>query len=491
MKLDHLGARCFLCGEEHSVFDTASRICDCVHPRGFPVDELCCYVTLLPEPKSYSVQGLPGLWAAEPQDVFAVATESLPAGPGPAPRRKDPGEGERTALPYPADHLNAKYHLRCGNSVLHGSSSLADATGFEQVLVLDMGAYHWSGTLKDPRSWAILNTALSCGIKSISVWTAGNAGLSLARMAYALNRRLPMESRLQIYAIVDNDVAPEIRTQLRLWQCEVLDVFRQDKPVLNPREIQGLVAARLRRARRHLDEESYWHVTDGWDGVGLLMYRYIAAQVLSEVMASTGPGEPDPQPLNIVLPVGTGDLLLGFYQGLKDCEAAGVIPPKRCRIIGAVPAGNNILGNIRQRSIPGGIPAGIPVGGNGQDRAGPFTPPVMPKLTGIYTPLAPCLARIEKEGAVDFVAVTEADQLRAGRQILSGGIDDGIPCEPSALAAFAALPHVNGRTNGGGSGGSGDKPWAYQSTQRVLVVSSGLGVLDRRESDLLDRALGL
>jgi hypothetical protein len=112
----------------------------------------------------------------------------------------------------------------------------------------------------------------------------------------------------------------------------------------------------------------------------------------------------------------------------------------------------------------------------------------MPKLTGIYTPLAPCLARIEKEGTVDFIAVTEADQLRAGRQILSGGIDDGIPCEPSALAAFAALPHINGRANGGEAG---DKPWAYQSAQRVLIVSSGLGVLDRRESDLLDRALGL
>jgi hypothetical protein len=481
MKLDHLGAKCFLCGEQHPVFDTAARICDCVRPRGFPMDELCCYVTILPEPKSYSVQDLPGLWDTEAQDVFALATESLPAAWGSAAGRKDPaGAGGRTALPYPADHLNARYHLRCGNSILHGSPSLADATGFEQVLVLDMGAYHWSGTLKDPRSWAILNTALSCGIQSISVWTAGNAGLSLARMAYALNRRLPMESRLQIYAIVDNDVSPEIRTQLRLWQCEVLDVFRQDKPVLNPQEIKGLVAARLRRVRRHLDEESYWHVTDGWDGVGLLMYRYIAAQVLSEVMASAGTGERDQQPLNIVLPVGTGDLLLGFYQGLKDCEAAGVIPPKQCRILAAVPAGNNILRNIRQRSIP--------ADGNGQDRTAAFTPPVMPKLTGIYTPLAPCLARIEKEGAVDFVAVTEADQLRAGRQILSGGIDDGIPCEPSALAAFAALPHVNGRANGADAG---DKPWAYQSTQRVLVVSSGLGVLDRRESDLLDRALGL
>lgn len=468
MRLEHLGARCFLCGEERPAFDTVSRLCDCLRPRGFSVGEHSCYVTILPEPKSYSVHDLPGLWSAEPHDVFALGIDSLASGPV-----RPEGGRAPTALPYPADHLKARYHLSCGNSVLHESPNLSDATGFERVLVLDMGAYHWSGTLKDPRSWAILNTALSCGIKSISVWTAGNAGLSLARMAYSLNRRLPMESRIQIYAIVDNDVAPEIRTQLRLWQCEVLDVFRQDKPVLNPEEIKGLVAARLRRVRRHLDESSYWHVTDGWDGVGLLMYRYIAAQVLRDVTALADGS----RPLHVVLPVGTGDLLLGFYLGLKDCEAAGLIPPKRCRLLGAVPAGHNILGNVRQHRLPMN---GNGHGGNGHERASPAAP-VMPKLTGIYTPLAPCLARIEQEGTVDFIPVSEADQLRAGRQILSGGIDDGIPCEPSALAAFAAVPHLNG----------GTEPGPYQSNQQVLIVSSGLGVLDRRESDLLDRALGL
>ena len=467
--------RCFLCGEARPVFDTSVRICDCARPHGFPVDELCCYVTVLPEPREYEVARLPSLWSVPPSDVFALAADSLEEPAGADRLRSLPGG----VLPYPTDLLNSRYHLRCGNSVLRRSSSLADATGFEQVLVLDMGAYHWSGTLKDPRSWAILNTALTCGVTSISVWTAGNAGLSLARMAYALNRRLPAESRIQIYAIVDNDVAPEVRMQLRLWQCEVLDVFRQDKPVLNPEEIKGLVASRLKRVRRHLDEPTYWHVTDGWDGVGLLMYRYIAAQVLSEVVGLSTSADREPQPLYVVLPVGTGDLLLGFYLGLKDCERAGVIPAKTCRIIGAVPAGNNILDNIRMRSIP--------ANGNGHPHTPAPTPPVMPKLSGLYTPLAPCLARLEKERSVEFVAVTEADQLRAGRQVLSGGIDDGIPCEPSALAAFAALPHLNGPLK---LAEPADRPWAYQTPRRVLVVSSGLGVLDRREADLLDRALG-
>jgi hypothetical protein len=93
-----------------------------------------------------------------------------------------------------------------------------------------------------------------------------------------VNRRLPRERRLQVHAIVDSDVAPDIRTRLRLWQCEILDIFRRDKPVLNPEEVKGLVAARLQRSRRQLDEAAYWDVTDGRDGVGLLMYRYLAGR---------------------------------------------------------------------------------------------------------------------------------------------------------------------------------------------------------------------
>ena len=148
-----------------------------------------------------------------------------------------------------------------------------------------MGSYYWPGTLKDPRSWAIINTALAGGVTDISVWTAGNAGVGLAKLAHFANRRVLPDARLQIHAIVDNEVAGEIRAQLRLWQCEVLDLFRQDRPVLNPADIRRLVARGLNRSRRSLEEKSYWHVTDGWDGIGLLMYRLIAAQVLRDLSA--------------------------------------------------------------------------------------------------------------------------------------------------------------------------------------------------------------
>lgn len=475
MKFEHLRARCFLCGKLWPVFDTDVRICDCVRPLGFPANELACYVTILPELPSYSLNQLPSLWISQPEDVFAVAVEPPGSSREAGPRRVALPPSDISSLPYPSDILYKDHHARCGNALIYRSPSLEDLTGFDRVMVLDMGSYYWSGTLKDPRSWAIVNTALRGRMTDLSVWTAGNAGMSLARLAHFANRRISRESRIQIHAIVDNDVAPEIRTQLRLWQCEVLDVFRQDKPVLNPGEIRSLVTTRLRRSRRQLDEASYWHVTDGWDGVGLLMYRLIAAQVIRDLGAELSR---DSHGLDIVVPVGTGDLLLGFYLGLRDCEEAGAVTRGACRLIGALPAGANILNNVRQRSIPF-LPDDT------HERSSQSSP-MMPKLTSLYTPLAPCLSRLEKDGTVVFVAVTEGDQLRAGRQVLAVGVDDGIVAEPSALAPFAALPYLDEHVKRWEAERKGR---THQGPRRILAVNSGMGIVGHREEDLLQRAI--
>ncbi|MFT3774605.1 MAG: pyridoxal-phosphate dependent enzyme [Minicystis sp.] len=436
-------------------------------------------MTILPEPQAYSASLLPSLWAAEPRDVYAISVEkhegSRRVGGG------GPG-GAAGAPPYPfqRDLLATEHHLRCGNAIVHRSSSLEDVTGFGQVHVVNLGSYYWSSTLKDPRSWAIINTALENGITDLAVWTAGNAGLSLAKMAYIANRRLPRERRLQIHAIVDINVAPEIRTRLRMWQCEVLDIFRRDKPVLNPDEIKGLVTARLKRSRRQLQDASYWDVTDGWDGVGLLMYRFISAQIVRDMAAAVEPAVSAHNPLSIVLPVGTGNLLLGFYLGVQDCERAGLIEPGSCKIVGAIPAGANIVANIRQRKIPETID-------EPQVHPHAATQPIMPKLASSHTPLAPCLAKLDQERLVHFVVVTEHDQMRAAKHVLPAGIDDGLACEPSALATFAALPHVYTQLR---SRQGEDRSWKYQSQRRLLVVNSGLGILGHDEEEVLRRATG-
>lgn len=473
MKLDNVDSRCFLCGAKRAGFDTEARICDCAQPQGFPEKELACYVSVLPEPREYSPCNLPSIWAECPPDVFATTAGDLGL---PLEETRHSPEVAASAckfLPYDSDLLGNQHHLRCGNATIYRAFALEHLTGSDLVLVLDMGSYYGSGTLKDPRSWAIINTALAKGITDIALWTAGNAGISLAKLAYFANRRLAPAQRMQIHAIVDDDVDPEIRAQLRLWQSEVLDVFRQDKPVLNPREIRSLVETRLRRSRRSLDENSYWHVTDGWDGVGLLMYRLIAAQVIRDTVGMVKNRQYPP--LDIVLPVGTGDLLLGFYLGLRDCEEASLIPRGSCRLVGVFPAGANILGNIHHRSIPR----------EGGDSANPAAP-VMPKLKSLYTPLAPCLARMERESGVEFLIVTAANQLRAGRQILSSGIDDGIVAEPSALATFAALPQL-----GNNDRGRSDNERTYRSGRCTLVVNSGFGLLGAPEQSFLHHAISI
>ena len=500
MKLEHLDARCFLCGADHGSFDTGHRRCECLGPLGFPASELSCYVTILPEPRNYSVGSLPSVWTRRPRDVYALAVDSYGSAAEAAERAASSGRtpgpegGDGVLYPFPRDVLALEHHLRCGNTIIHRSSMLEDVTGFAQVHVVNMGFYAWSCTLKDPRSWAIINTALANGITDLAVWTAGNAGLSLAKLATIVNRRLPRERRLQVHAIVDSDVAPDIRTRLRLWQCEILDIFRRDKPVLNPEEVKGLVAARLKRSRRQLDEAAYWDVTDGWDGVGLLMYRYLAGQIIRDMGGTSTGAAGDARPFYVVLPVGTGDLLLGFYLGLRDCERAGLIPENGCRLVGALPSGASILHNIRSRTIPepllhgdGGDAVRVAAARGRPSSSAATEPsePLMPKLRSTHTPLAPCLSLIDKQGSVHFTAVTGLDQLRAGRHVLSGGIDDGLACEPSALAAFAALPHVHATDRE--RDGSG-RPWQYQSRSRVLVVNSGLGVLGREEEDLLHQA---
>src|SRR6202012_1660218 len=140
--------------------------------------------------------------------------------------------------PYIEDRLSKTHHLRCGNAAVHRVRGLEVLTNSDLVLVLDMGQYYWSGTLKDPRSWAIINTALAHKITELVLWTAGNAAISLAKLAQSVNRRLPPKERIQIHAIVNESVPSEIRTRLRLWQCKVINKSPHENSVLNVDQIQ-------------------------------------------------------------------------------------------------------------------------------------------------------------------------------------------------------------------------------------------------------------
>jgi hypothetical protein len=85
---------------------------------------------------------------------------------------------------------------------------------------------------------------------------------------------------------------------------------------------------------------------------------------------------------------------------------------------------------------------------------------------------------------MEFLVVIAANQLRAARPDPFSGIDAGIVAEPSALAAFAALPLLGNRDRNRGSNGR-----AYRSGGSTLVVNSGFGLLGGPDQVLLHHAI--
>jgi cysteine synthase len=462
MELGRITAKCFLCDAPKGAFDTEQRVCDCSGLDDFPKSEHPLYVTNLPDPGDYDISLLPRLSSTMAPDVYATLAKTSAAtdcSPG------TENHEQINQLLGNSNLLSVKYGLRCGNPILYRIPRLEKWAGFSEIYVLDMGTYLWSGTLKDPRSWAIINTALENGVTHLSLWTAGNAGMSLAKLAYAVNRHLPPEKRLHVYGLVDNEVSMEVRTRLRTWQCEVLNVPTKSKFILDPEEIKNEVATRMVKRGQSIDSVNYWHVTDGWDGVGLLMYRFLGAQVIRDL-----------KPQYVVAPVGTGDLLLGLHLGLSDCIRSDVFEEGECKLIGVVPVGENILDNIENQRIN-------PVHQQPGDRHPNELAPVAPKLIGRYSPLAPCISRLVRKRRVRFIQIDANDQLAAGQHTLDAGIDIGIACEPSALVAFAALPYLNSIARELEDGPTVARP--FHSNSRVVVINTGMGVLSAAEENVL------
>src|SRR6185295_9952908 len=149
-----------------------------------------------------------------------------------------------------------------------------------QLTVCDLSTYLWSSTLKDPRSWAVMCLALKYGVRHLGVWTAGNAGYSLARLAYAVNRLLPPDRRVQVHCYYDGkeeSLPRGSRYTLRGFQANLLEIPTLGQGTIFTPEyaLECLNATRT----SHISQDDYWEVTDGWDGVGILMYRLLARQV--------------------------------------------------------------------------------------------------------------------------------------------------------------------------------------------------------------------
>lgn len=188
-------------------------------------------------------------------------------------------------FPYQNDLLREQ-GWRCGSPVCWRSERLQNWIWHPHVFVLDMSTYLWSQTLKDLRTWAIVNVALENGYRHLAAWTAGNAGLSLAMLVRASNHFLRANKRLRAYILYDHgdeSVRDIVIDTLKRWECVMIAVPDLKKKIFDPEEIKKKVrrkAVGLSGAAKFDNE--YLQVTDGWD-VGIIMYRLLFAQVIREI----------------------------------------------------------------------------------------------------------------------------------------------------------------------------------------------------------------
>jgi threonine dehydratase len=446
--------RCLACGATDERFDASpsARLCQrCNLAMNWPRKEHAKLVTKVPDWKSpLTVKVLPGAASASDFDLFArwKGSESdIWLRPAPDADLA----AVQAYLPYSRDFIRGVCRRHCGTPALFRSRRLENwLLSDAKIFVLDMSTFGCSGSLKDPRSWAVLNTAVNERIRHLAVWTAGNAGISLGRLARLCNFDLPPDRQLRVYALYDpsdRSVDRRVEAELRRTGCQVIRVAATAKTIFPPDKIRQSVQNRA-EGLGEWNPEAYWDVTDGWEGVGMVMYRLLAAQVVRDL-----------RPTHIIAPLGTGNLMLGLQLGLQDCERAGVVVPGSVQMIGAVPLGENIVLSISRRKE---------LTPSYSRRVADGTPPLMPKIATTYTPLLALIDHELESGRIGWCEVNAEAQRRVVEELRKPAADWDIHSEPSSMATFAALPEVVRQSSGNGK-------------ERILVINSGSGLLSTEE----------
>jgi hypothetical protein len=460
----HLIGRCFSCGTTYE-FDPNERFCRnraCFGNR-FPEEEHRNFVTIFPERRlthgGPAVERLP-----LESDLVRFALERDAFDPGYDPGLLPP----LPHLPFERDWLTEHgFHL--GSPIIHELPSFASWSGFRDVLVMDMSPYWPTGTLKDAKSWPVINEALSGNASHLVVYTAGNAGLSLARLAYCANRA--RNGTLKVIALVGGNLPSAVRWELSTAGCTILPLAAASGafPIVDTRAVWRIMHSLIDRTSSDEPIPSVHHVTDGWDGYGVGMYRALFAQTLRRVNVDY-----------LVVPAGTGNLLVGAALALRDLAAAGI--STKTRLVAAGPYPENIKQACMEHKMPY----------SRRFRVTTEEDAVMPKLAGTYSPLIPCVSHLLSKNELLFVEVSRTMQNAAATYMASWDRDARILAEPSAFAGFAALVG-DGRLPGLREFAQGSEaPSEYRVVppldSTVLVVNTGFGVVGDEDHKFLAEA---
>lgn len=443
-------SQCFLCGASYERYDTAKRLCEqCAdryrHHKFFrDVSDLAsCFVTILPATESVNRKVL----SRGSRDLFLGSSDG----------GSNPWNLLKEAFP-------SRLSLPCGQPVLSEMKHLAQFAGFKSAWALDLSPYIWSGTLKDLRSWAVLSLAIEHNINHLALWTAGNAGFSLAKLVHRWNATVQDAlMRKTVYCLVDAFAPPEMVVTLRSLQCRVAPISTGSGAILSRDQLYHVFASLAG------ERKDYWQVTDGWDGIGIFMYSLLAQQCLQHLNNQLRTQRLAPVDVYVVLPLGTGNLLLGFIRGMER------VGEGRAKVVAAVPYGDHMM-------IPF-LPAETEANDRPRMRR---VESVAPKLTGFYSPLSPCLWHLAQDrdfghlSAVEFIEVDRAAQIEAAARVLGPAEAMTIAAEPSALIAFGAVKQLAQRIRDHGRN---------LEHSAVLVVNSGFGIMGMEEQEFYTKSI--
>ena len=171
---------------------------------------------------------------------------------------------------------------KSGNTPLIKNQELCQKFGFSNLLIKDESRNPF-GTFKDRRSELVIKRAIDEQIDKLVLITSGNSGYSLARFS--------QETGIKIVCIIDKNLKESIRRYLKKYST-LIEVDLSEK-ILKPEEIISLA--------RQSDEEVIWDVTNGFHEA----YERIIEEIKTE------------NPNFIILPIGSGEAFVGFYNGIK------------------------------------------------------------------------------------------------------------------------------------------------------------------------------
>lgn len=279
--------------------------------------------------------------------------------------------------------------------------------------------YSPTGSFKDRGATVLISKARELGVGLLVEDSSGNAGASIA--AYCA--RAGIEAG--IYVPASAPVAK--KAQIAVYGAEVVAVegTRDD-----------VTEAALERCRR----DGAYYGSHNWNPFFLEGTKTFAYEVATRFRF-------DP-PEHLVVPVGNGSLFLGSWKGFRELRDLG--------LVGSLP-------KLHVAQAAGCMPI-VHAFQRGLDRTEPI--PTAPTVAGGISIGRPSrghlILRVARESGGGAAAVTDEEILRYQRSLASL---EGIFCEPTSAAAFAALPHLV-------------EQGSIDPAERVLVAVTGIGLKD-------------